>query len=312
MKTFQETYQLWFVVGFIFLIIPKINAQQDPQFTQYMYNTVSVNPAYAGSRGVLSAFGLHRNQWVGMDDAPMTNQLSVHAPLNDTKIGLGVSIINDRIGPINESIASIDFSYSLQLTENYQLSMGLKASMQLFDLNQNQLNPQQTNDPLLHSINNDFSANLGAGLYLHSDKAYIGLSTPMFFKRTRFSDGDDSVALREESLTYHIIGGYVFDIGPSVKFKPALMSKIEAGAPLQIDLSANAMFFDEFVLGAAYRWDAAFSVLAGWQISDRFFAGYAYDIETTELRKYNSGSHEIFLRFELFDREGKVVSPRFF
>jgi len=289
----------------------QLQAQQQPQYTQYMYNTMSINPAYAGSRGMLSAFAMHRNQWVGMSNAPVTNNLAIHTPLKESKLGLGLSIVNDRIGPIDENLISVDLSYSLQLNQDYQLSMGIKATAQLFSLSPGRLNPEIPTDPLLQPVNSEFSPNLGAGLYLHSEKAYVGLSVPMFFDRQLLSN-DESVAVRPERMTFYAIGGYVFELSPALDFKPAIMTKIQEGAPMQVDVSANFRLFDEFVLGTAYRWSAAFSALAGWQINDRFFVGYAYDVETTPLRHYNSGSHELFIRFELLNREGKIISPRFF
>lgn len=309
-KNFKST-QILCLVLLLFGFNLKLSAQQQPQYTQYMYNTMSINPAYAGSRGMLSAFALHRNQWVGMSNAPVTNNFAIHTPLKESKLGLGLSVVNDRIGPIDENLISVDLSYSLQLNQDYQLSMGVKTTAQLFSLSPGRLNPEIPADPLLQPVNSEFSANLGAGLYLHSEKAYIGLSVPMFFDRQLLSN-DESLAVRPERMTFYAIGGYVFELSPALDFKPAIMTKIQEGAPIQVDVSANFRLFDEFVLGTAYRWSAAFSALAGWQINDRFFVGYAYDIETTPLKKYNSGSHELFIRFELLNKEGKIISPRFF
>ncbi len=285
-------------------------AQQDAQYTQYMYNTINVNPAYAGSRGVMSIFGLHRTQWVGLDGAPTTNAFSINTPLNDSNLGLGVSFVNDKIGPTNDNTISADLSYSIQTSEEYKLSFGIKASGNLFNLDVNRLNPADANDPNLQNFDNEFSPNFGAGIYLHSDKLYFGLSVPNFLQDSKYNDNE--VAVFQERMNFYAIGGYVFDISPSVKFKPAFLTKLVTGSPLQVDASANFLFFDKLMLGAAYRWDAAVSALAGFQVTDGLFIGYSYDRETTQLRNYNSGSHEIFLRFELFNKVSKLVSPRFF
>ena len=285
-------------------------AQQDAQYTQYMYNTVNVNPAYAGSRGVMSIFGLHRTQWVGLDGAPVTNAFSINSPIENSNIGVGLSFVNDRIGPTTENTISADLSYTIQTSETYKLSFGIKGTANLFNLNISDLNPQQAADPSLQNLNNNFSPNVGAGVYFHSDKLYLGASVPNFFETKRYSDND--FVVNKERTNLYLIGGYVFDLTSNLKFKPAFLTKVVEGAPLQVDVSGNFMFNEKFVLGAAYRWDAAVSLMAGFQVSDGIYIGYGYDLETTKLRRYNSGSHEIFLRFELFKRTDRIDSPRFF
>jgi type IX secretion system PorP/SprF family membrane protein len=285
-------------------------AQQDAQYTQYMYNTININPAYAGSRGVMSIFGLHRTQWVGLDGAPTTNAFSINTPINNSNLGVGVSFVNDKIGPTSDNTISADLSYTIQTSEEFKLSFGIKASGNLFNLDVNRLNPADANDPNLQNFDNEFSPNFGAGIYLHSDKMYFGLSVPNFLQDSKYNDNE--VAVFQERMNFYAIGGYVFDISPSVKFKPAFLTKLVTGSPLQVDASANFLFFDKLMLGAAYRWDAAVSALAGFQVTDGLFIGYSYDRETTQLRNYNSGSHEVFLRFELFNKVSKLVSPRFF
>ncbi len=285
-------------------------AQQDAQYTQYMYNTININPAYAGSRGVMSVFGLHRTQWVGLDGAPTTNTFSLNTPISNSNLGVGFSLVNDRIGPTSDNTISADISYTIPMNEVYKLSFGVKASGNIFNLDTDKLDPAQANDPNLQNFNNEFSPNFGAGVYLHSDKLYLGLSVPNFLQDSKYNDNE--VAVFQERMNFYFIGGYVFDVSPSIKFKPAVLTKMVAGSPLQVDASANFLFFDKFMLGGAYRWDAAVSALAGFQVTDGLFIGYSYDMETTQLRRYNSGSHEVFLRFELFNKVSKMVSPRFF
>lgn len=284
-------------------------AQQDAQFTQYMYNTININPAYAGSRGALSMFALHRTQWVGLDGAPVTNTVSINTPLNASKLGLGVSLVNDKIGPTTENTISADLSYSIQTSETWKLSFGIKATANLFDLDASKLNPVDATDPSLQNYSK-FSPNIGAGAYWHSDKAYVGLSVPNFIQTNRYNDNE--VAIFKERISYYLIAGYVFDFSNTVKFKPALLTKMIEGAPLQVDASANFMFYDKFMLGVSYRWSASVSAMAGFQVTDGLYIGYGYDKETTNLDNYNSGSHEIFLRYELFNNIKKITTPRFF
>ena len=290
-------------------ILQSMYSQQDSQYTQYMYNTPLVNPAYAGSRETITAFLLHRNQWVGLDGAPVTNNFSVNMPVGDSNFGVGLNFVNDEIGPVSENEISADLAYFIQVSENYKLSLGLKGTANLFQLDVNKLRIFDPSDPQFQNVDTEFSPNVGAGLYLFSDKTYFGLSVPNFFESYRYND--NNVEITKEKMHFYFIAGHVFTISPNIDFKPAVLSKIVEGAPLQADVTANFLFFDKLTLGAAYRWDASVSALAGFQISDSWFIGYGYDLETTKLSNYNSGSHEIFLRYEFFNRS-RVSAPRFF
>ncbi|MBE0390441.1 MULTISPECIES: type IX secretion system membrane protein PorP/SprF [unclassified Flavobacterium] len=303
MKKIALVYTLVFtgLVGF---------AQQDAQYTQYMYNTININPAYAGSRGVMSIFALHRTQWVGLDGAPVTNAVSINTPLNNSNLGLGVSLVNDKIGPTHENTLSVDLSYTIPTSETFKLSFGIKGTANLFDVDASVLNPETSGDRALTDYNNKFTPNIGAGLYLHSDKAYIGLSVPNFIETNRYDDNE--IAIFKEKINYYLIAGYVFDLDYNLKFKPALLTKLVEGAPLQVDVSGNFLFNDKFSAGLAYRWSAAVSAMVGFQVSDAIYIGYGYDLATTKLNNYNSGSHEIFFRYELFKNNKRITTPRFF
>ena len=299
------------IVFFVLMLTGIVSyAQQDAQFTQYMYNTININPAYAGSRGYLSVFGLHRTQWVGFNGAPVTNSFSINTPIINSNLGVGISFINDRIGPTNENTISADLSYSIPTSESFKLSFGIKATANVFNLDVSKLNPVSQNDPQFQNLDNYLTSNFGVGLYLHSEKTYVGLSVPNFIESNRYNS--NSVSMFKEKMNYYLIAGQVFDIGENLKFKPALLTKLVSGAPLQVDVSANFLINEKFVLGSAYRWGAAFSAMAGFQISEGIFIGYGYDKETTNLANYNSGSHEIFLRFELSRTYNRITSPRFF
>lgn len=292
-------------------------AQQDAQYTQYMYNTVSVNPAYAGSRGVLSITGLHRSQWVGLDGAPTTQTLNVHSPVS-RRVGLGLSIVNDEIGNGTNQDTYFDaaFSYTVPTSDTGKLSFGLKAGGHLLNIDFNQLRNYNNEAGSLGVANIDkkFSPNFGAGVYYHTDKFYMGLSVPNFLETQHFDTSGTSSSLAQERLNIYLITGYVFDLNPNLKFKPAGLLKAVSGAPLQIDLSANFMLQEKFTLGVAYRWDAALSALVGFQISDQLMLGLAYDKEVTELGNtaFNAGSFEAMLRYEFKSRYKNVIAPRFF
>ena len=286
------------------------HAQQDPQYTQYMYNPSNINPAYAGSRGVTSIFALHRTQWVGLDGAPVTNAASIHAPVGKN-VGLGFSFVNDRIGPMDQNVLSGDFSYTVKAGERYKLALGVKASAHLFSVDYTKLNIYDPQDPrFANNIENVLSPNIGAGVFLYSDDTYFGVSIPNFLETSHFEYNEVSIV--KERMHVYAMAGKVFDLAYNLKFKPAVLTKIVQGTPLQLDVTANILYNERFTLGVAYRWDAAMSALAGFQVSEGLFIGYTYDMETTRLADYNSGSHEFYLRFELFRNYDRVMNPRFF
>ncbi|CAM4285574.1 PorP/SprF family type IX secretion system membrane protein [Zobellia nedashkovskayae] len=300
----------------LFAGLVSVSAQQDAQYTQYMYNTISVNPAYAGSRGVFSIAALHRSQWVGLDGAPTTQTLNFHTPVSK-RVGLGLSVVNDEIGNGTNQDTYVDaaFSYTVKTSDEGKLSFGLKAGGHLLNVDFTKLRNYGA-ESNLPNIDNKFSPNIGAGVYYHTDHFYAGLSVPNFLQTEHFDDSNTNASsfLAEERMNFYFITGYVFDVNDRLKFKPAGLVKVVKGAPLQIDLSANFLLNDKFSLGAAYRWDAAVSALFGFQITDQFMVGLAYDRETTDLgaTRFNDGSFEIFLRYEFLNRYKRVITPRFF
>lgn len=292
-----------------------VMAQQDAQYTQYMYNTLAVNPAYAGSRGVLSINALHRSQWVGLDGAPTTQTVNFNTPIGK-RMGIGLSIVNDRIGNGTNQDTYFDAvaSYTVPTSKTGKLSFGIKAGGHALNIDFTQLQNynNEANTIGLSNIDKKFSPNFGAGIYYHTDTFYAGLSVPNFLKTEHFDTSTASLA--QERMNFYLITGYVFDLNPNLKFKPAALIKAVSGAPLQVDLSANFMLHEKFTLGAAYRWDAAFSGMFGFQITDQFMLGLAYDKETTELGNttFNDGSFEVLLRYELRAKYKNVIAPRFF
>ena len=293
-------------------------AQQDPQYTQYMYNTQVVNPAYAGSRDALSFGALYRTQWVGFEGAPKTGTFTVNSPIGALEnMGLGLSIVRDEIGPAIESNVNIDYSYTINTSETAELSFGLKAGVDLLDVDFTKLNIFDGNDPRFqNNIDNKIQPQIGAGLYYHTEKFYAGLSVPNFLTTKHYDESNilnlDNETIAAERLHYFLIAGYVYDLGENLKFKPATLVKAVSGSPLQWDVSANFLINEKFTLGAAYRWSAAFSALAGFQASDSIFIGFGYDYQTTDIEQYSDGSYEIMLRFDIFKKPERVLTPRFF
>ncbi|MCC4214374.1 PorP/SprF family type IX secretion system membrane protein [Leeuwenhoekiella parthenopeia] len=305
------------ICGFVVLLSFNAQAQQDPQYTQYMYNPLVINPAYAGNRGVTSILMLHRSQWVGLDGAPRTQNLSVHSPIGVGKVGLGFSLVNDALGPARETYFNADFSYTIETGLEGKLSFGLKGSLNLLDVDFSRTNPFNVGDPFLINIDNKLSPNVGVGIFYHNEKFYGGLSAPQLLQTNHFDRSGTQTAetfVAEERIHYYGLAGYVFDLSSDVKFKPSTLVKMVAGAPLAVDVNANFLFYDKLTLGASYRWSAALSGLVGFQINDGLLIGFAYDRESTDLGNatYNDGTYEVFLRFELFKEYDRMLTPRFF
>jgi len=313
MKNFNVTVFILFVLGFFTITV---NAQQDAQYTQYMYNTLSINPAYAGSRDVFSFVGLYRTQWVGLDGAPRTITASGHSPVGE-HIGIGVNVTNDEIFISKKTYFDVDFSYTINVTEIGQLAFGIKGGGQLLNIDSNLANhgPYNTGDSSAEIfIDNKFSPQFGAGAYYYTNKFYLGLSVPNILENDHFdeSSNSNSDAIAKERVGYYMMTGYTFDLSDNLLFKPSLLTKIVEGSPLQVDVSANFLLYDKLTLGVGYRWSAAISAMVGFQITDQLMLGFSYDEDTTELANYNDGSYEFFLRFELFNKTDKILSPRFF
>jgi len=288
-----------------------VAAQQDPQYTQYMYNTLSVNSAYAGSLGHLAITGIYRTQWVGLEGAPNTQSFTLDTPVAKN-VGLGLSIVSEEIGPTEEQYIDANFSYTIQSGQTHKLSFGIKGGGRVINIDWTKGSHREPDVQFRENITNKFLPVVGAGLYWHGERDYIGVAIPNFMTLERYNYDDIADDLVNERMHVYLIGGIVFDLSAHTKFKPAALVKYVAGAPLIADFSANFMFNNAFTLGASYRTGDSVSAMASLQITPQFLVAYAYDYTTTELQTYNSGTHEIMLRFELVSRKKGLKSPRFF
>ena len=303
------------VYNILFLLLTLSGAigfsQQDPQYTHYNYNTMTVNPGYTGSRGQLAIISLYRNQWVGVEGAPETITFGIDAPLGRYD-GLGLSIVQDDIGPSSETY--LDGNYAHQLVLNRRgdkLALGLKAGVRFLSIDWTKGRFRDPGDALLNeNINSKLLPSIGAGIFYYGRNAYLGLSTPNILTNTHYDEIQEAESL--ERVHIFLVGGYVFDINPFLKFKPSFFIKHVIGAPLSADVSANFLMNEKLTLGVNYRWEDSVSALFGFQITPQINIGYAYDFTTTELTSYNSGSHEIFIRFMLRSQDKILKSPRFF
>ncbi|PCE64606.1 PorP/SprF family type IX secretion system membrane protein [Sediminicola luteus] len=280
--------------------------QQLPQFTQYMYNTISVNPAYAGSRNTLSLTALHRNQWAGLEGNPRTSTLSIHAPLRNDRVGVGFSYINDRLGFEKTNYVYGDFSYAIPVSSEAKLAFGLKAGFTNYQLE----NPDPT-DMFFDADFNKWSPNMGAGVYLSTSRWFAGFSSPRLFN-TDLNEGEFKALERN---SYYAIGGMVFDLSADLKFRPTAMAKITNGAPASYDVTGTLLWQEKLWIGASYRFNDAdgFGAFMDYKIGQQLRIGYAYEQPTGSIRPYTGGTHEIILIFEVLKpKSGKFISPRYF
>ncbi len=297
----------------LFILLPAFSTicygQQDSQYTQYMYNTMSVNPAYAIAKDHTSFVALARTQWIGFQGAPETQTVSFQTPVGYSGFGLGITAMNDILGPSRETGIEVNIAYAVYLSKKGSLAFGLRVGGRTLSLDWSRGRFQQPDVVFNENINNRFLPTLGAGLYYYETKWYAGISVPNLLKTDHYDDSVESLAVEE--LHYFLIAGYVFDIGNTIRFKPAILSKVVFGAPVSVDFSVNVLFTDRFVLGLAYRWNDAISVLTGLQVTERLHMGYAYDLTTSNFQNYNSGTHEVFVKYDIF-KQPKLKSPRFF
>jgi type IX secretion system PorP/SprF family membrane protein len=309
--------KIYFTIAFALMILLSAHGQQDPQYTQYMYNMNVVNPAYAGSKEGLSVGLLYRSQWVDINDAPKTATLSIHSPVGKN-VGLGLSVISDQIGPVEENNVYADFSYTLNLGGEHRLAFGLKAgasiqNIGLFSDIGNGFVPDASDEAFSENTSNTY-LNIGSGVFYYTDKYYVSFSIPNMLKSTYLDITTNGQQFKYGSdvLHYFLSSGYVFDLSANTKFKPSFLLKSAFEAPTSLDLSANFLFFDKFEIGATYRLDDSVGVMANFAITTDLRIGYAYDYVTSDLNVTTSGSHELMLLFDLNFSKKVSISPRFF
>lgn len=291
-------------------------AQQDAMFTHYMFNTLAVNSGYAGSRDALTITGLHRSQWVNFPGAPTTQTLTLHAPIKNDKLGLGLSVLNDKIGPTNTTAIYADFAYKIPVGEKGKLSFGLKAGVNLRNNKLASLDLDEQNDQTFAAdVKSDVLPNFGFGMYYYTDKFYVGLSTPKLLQndyKTNTTTGSTSVA--SEQRHYFLIVGTVFPITDNIKLKPTGFVKVTEAAPIETDLTLTALFREKLWAGVMLRTGDAVGLLVGANLTDQLALGYSFDWSfVNNTAKYNAGSHELMLRYDLiYNNAKKIRSPRYF
>ena len=300
---------LLLMVAIMAIFQQTILAQQDAMYSQYMFNTLIINPAYAGSRDVLSATALHRRQWINVDGAPITTTFSVDAPFHNEKIGLGLTLVNDKIGVSTNTGIFANYAYRIRLKEKGVLALGLSAGASQFRTNLADVKTSSNNstfDPAFSENQTKLLPNFGVGIYYTTDKFYVGLSLPHLLNNRLANTS----AKQFRHLFFAM--GTVVPLINNLKIKPSFLYKYVNAAPMQLDLNCNFWFYDVFALGVSYRTDKTMIGMLEIQATPQFRVGYAYDMNFSKLSTLNTGSHEIMMRYEFSFNKKKVLTPRYF
>ncbi|MCD0490224.1 type IX secretion system membrane protein PorP/SprF [Pedobacter sp. MC2016-14] len=298
----------------LLLICNSLMAQQDRMYTQYMFNTLAVNPAYAGSRNVVSATALARSQWTGIEGAPKTGTFTIDAPIMNKRFGIGLQIFSDKLGAEQTNGAALSFAYRIRM-EEATLSFGVQGDLSQYkaNLTDQPLSSLPAYDPAFANNINKMLFNFGTGVYYNTDKFYLGLSAMDLMPNSLSAENSSGTKLAgKQSLHLFLASGYVFPLSEEFKLKPSVLIKGVKGAPIEGDANLTFWIKDAIGIGAGYRSAADVSALIEIQATPQFRIGYSYDRSTTQLQNFNSGSHEIMIRYEFGFEKGKILSPRFF
>jgi type IX secretion system PorP/SprF family membrane protein len=289
-----------------------VKAQQDAQFSQYMFNTLAFNPAYAGSAELLNISALYRAQWVGFEGAPQTQTLTGHSALKNRSLAVGGSLYNDVLGPEQRFGFYANFAYRI-LFRKSKLSFGVSAGFDIFQGKFTSLDIIDQNDVAFASdVKGKFMPNVGFGAYYYSKTFYVGLSSPKLIQNSIYEAVDGTPTNGKQLMSFYVTAGYVFTLNRDVKFKPAFLFKFTKNAPAQLDINLNFLFIEKFWIGAMYRHNAAWGILLQYQINDQLRFGYSLDFSTYELQIYNNGTHEFMLSYDFGYNRTRIRSPRYF
>ena len=302
------------LLAILFLGVTQVKAQYEPHFTQYMFNEMFINPAYAGARECISATGLYRKQWVGIDGAPVTETVSIHSPFFDNKMGIGLAVVNEKIGVTQNTGFNASYAYRMPLSKG-KLSLGLQIGAVNHYEELSKLTTVQSGDAqFANNTPKLLLPNAGFGAFYYTQNFYAGLSIPHLILNTVDAASIKKVTNKAsvKDWHYYITAGYIAKVSDNIKLKPTIMIKEVVGSPMQFDASLNALFVDVFWVGVAYRTGDAVSAIAGIQITKQLRLGYAYEYTLSKLKKYNTGTHEITLGFDFSFDKSKIANPRFF
>jgi type IX secretion system PorP/SprF family membrane protein len=295
------------------LFAAESRAQQDPAYSLFMYNGTSINPAMAGSAETLTASMLYRKQWAGIEGAPQTKSLNIDAPVLQDKLGLGLSIINDKVGVVKNLNINSQYAYRIKF-EKGALSMGLQAGINNYAADYTSVitNSNNTTDNSFSENTNRMIFNFGSGIYYYSEKFYAGFSVPHIINQKLDGIQDENGAQSRQYRHYFLTAGFVFNVGDKYKVKPSTLLKVAEGAPMQLDLNTNVWYNDVVSLGVSYRTNDSVSGLFQLQLGNQFRLGYAHDFIISTLSRYAVGNNEVMIQYQLTKKNSKILTPRYF
>jgi len=299
----------YFYCAILYLFCLSSFSQQDPQYTQYMYNLPVINPAYVGATEYLNLGVLYRNQWTEIDGAPQTSTFFGNFKISEN-IGAGLSVIADQLGPVRETNLYADLGYAVTLKENHKLAFGLKIGATFHDIGLKNLNVFDPNDPFFSQNINSTTPNIGAGLFYFTDNYYAGISIPNFLSSIHLNANGNRIG--SETQHFIVTGGYVFSLPKKVKLRPSFLVKSAFSAPFSFDLNINVLLYDKLELGISYRNTDSVSGLVNFAVTEQLNIGYAYDAVTSDIRQFAPSSHEIIIRYSFTEKAKRIKSPRFF
>jgi len=292
-------------------------AQQAPMYTHYMYNTLDVNPAYAGSRDALTVTALNRSQWVDFKGAPVTQTLTLHAPIASEHVGVGLSLMNDKLGATNNSAVKADFAFIMKLSEKSKFALGLSAGINVLKASLSSLSLDQQTDPVFaNNISNKITPNFGFGAYYYQERFYAGISAPNLLENgySIATQTNGKAIVAKEQRHYYFIAGTLFQLSPNLAFKPTTLVKVTSSAPIQADVTASFVILNKLSLGAMFRTGDAAGFLIGFDVTEQCHIGYSFDWSYgLQTFKYNQGSHEIVIRYDfIYTSKKQIHSTRNF
>ena len=312
------------LLALLLFVLMRGFSQQEAQYTQFMYNKLSLNPAYAGSAEMPCISCIYRSQWIGFEGAPTSQVVNFHMPLFSKRVGIGASIAHDKLGPTNSYVASLIYAYRIKLNRGNTLSIGVKGTLKSYQIKWDQLDATHVGDfEIPMGRTNRVFPNVGLGVYYDAERFYVGVSVPtMLPSDLSYSFLTNNTDFGRERQHVYLMGGYLFDLNENIKFKPAALIKYVANAPMDLDLNATFIFMEKFWGGVSYRLGGestkgigeSIDLLVQYQVSPMFRAGVAYDFTLSNLKDYSSGTAEIQLSycFQPKKKNQRLTNPRFF
>lgn len=309
----KKLLKYWLIGTILLSALPfKSYCQQDPVYTEYLNNLLTIQPAYAGSSGYLNVTGISRAQWIGFAGAPNTNTLTIQGPLRRYNVGLGISIINDKWGPIRQNGLYVDYAYRVKLTFDQYLSFGIKGGFNMYQAFLTDLALNNPNDPVFATdVNLKFLPNFGVGFMWHSDRFFLGASVPKILRNSIQSQSNENVF--REVLHFYGMGGYVFFLNDVFKLKPTLLYRWAERTPSYIDFSGTMIIYDRVWIGATYRLKNSYGMTFQFNVNNQLKFGYSYDLTTFHPTQVNSGTHEFMISYDFVTgRRSRQITPRYF